>query len=221
MFIRFIENKQKYVRTSMKTFLDYDNDSEHVDLNFETTAEDPYSYERNEIHHIIPDKIYGSNEFQNKIKILCKKYITIFSTKLNETPADIPPFEIQLDNKEEWFTNKNRLPPRIQSTVKQAETLKQVTDMLKNKIIQPSEATAYSQVHLVPKPINKWRFCIDYRNLNKCCSSSGWPIPNINQMFARIGATKPRPRVFAKIDFTSGYHQAPLSFRMVKSTDGT
>jgi hypothetical protein len=30
-------------------------------------------------------------------------------------------------------------------------------------------------------------------------------------MFARIGAIRPHPKIFAKIDFTSGYHQAPLS----------
>ena len=83
--------------------------------------------------------------------------------------------------------------------------------MLKNKIIKPSEATAHCQVFLVPKPNNKWRFCIDFRNMNACCTRSSWPIPNIKMMLARLGALHPRPKYFAKIDFTFGYHQAPLS----------
>ena len=92
------------------------------------------------------------------------------------------------------------MPKHIQTTTKSSETLKQVKDMLKNKIIQPSEATAYSQVLFVPKPNNKWRFCIDYRNLNKCCDSSGWPIPNINLMFTRIGSVRAKVKNFAKIE---------------------
>ena len=203
-----VDDNNKYVRISKNEVIDCDSDEES--LNFQTTQDDPFSHEREEIHHVIPTKIYGRPEFQNKIIELCKKYISIFSTKLNEEPADIPPFEIQCD-KTKWLNNKNRQPPRIQSVIKQNEIIKQVKDMLKNKIVKTSEAIAYSQVLLVPKPNQKWRFCIDYRSLNKCCTSSGWPIPNINQMFARIGAIRPHPKIFAKIDFTSGYHQAPLS----------
>jgi len=36
----------------------------------------------------------------------------------------------------------------------------------------------------------------------------GWPIPNIKQIINRIGTLK--SKVFGIIDFTAGYHQAPL-----------
>ena len=62
---------------------------------------------------------------------------------------------------------------------------------------------------LTPKPNGKWRFCIDYRNLNNCSESMGWPIPNIEQMVRRIGDHK--PTVFGVMDLTSGYFQAPIS----------
>ena len=37
----------------------------------------------------------------------------------------------------------------------------------------------------------------------------GWPIPNIQHMLQRLGSHK--PTIFGKLDFTSGYHQAPLA----------
>jgi hypothetical protein len=158
------QSSSGYKRETMKKYIDHESDTESLD--FETTAVDPYSHDRKEVHRVIPTNIFGSEEFKSKLQSLCRKYIDIFSTKLNENPADILPFEIQCD-KNKWLTNKkNQLPPRVQSPEKQAETLKQITDMLKNKIIKPSEATVHSQVLLVPKPNQKWRFCIDFRNLN-------------------------------------------------------
>jgi hypothetical protein len=52
----------------------------------------------------------------------------------------------------------------------QREVKKQIDDMLYNRIIKKSEASYYSQVLLTPKLGGKWRFCIDYRNLNEATS---------------------------------------------------
>ena len=76
-------------------------------------------------------------------------------------------------------------------------------------VILRSQAEYYSQVHLTPKANKSWRFCIDYRALNAASQGMGWPIPNIPEMLQRLGAKK--PKYFAKIDLTNGYHQAPLS----------
>ncbi len=58
------------------------------------------------------------------------------------------------------------------------------------------------------KPNGKWRFCIDFRNLNEALKSIGWPIPNVKVMFDRIGQR--RPQWFAVMDLTSGYYQLAL-----------
>ena len=76
---------------------------------------------------------------------------------------------------------------------------------LKAKLIQPSNATAWSQVHLTPKPNGKWRFCLDFRNLNDQTESQGWPIPNIKQVLQRI--SKSKAKYFAVLDLTQGYYQ--------------
>ena len=77
------------------------------------------------------------------------------------------------------------------------------------KIITHSSATEYSHVLLTPKPNGKWRFCIDYRGLNKATKSRhSWPIPNIHDMLQRLGNRK--SKFFGVMDLTSGYYQTEL-----------
>jgi len=90
------------------------------------------------------------------------------------------------------------------------EIRKQIDALLKLGVIQESQATEWSQVHLVPKPDGSWRFTLDFVRLNSATGGlEGWPIPNIQQIINRLGSMK--PKVFGLIDFTAGYHhQTPL-----------
>jgi len=202
------QNEQRYVRESMRKYIDYDSDTEGIEMH--TSEEDPYDIDQSTEEDQIPTEIHGSETLKQQLTQLCIEYKDIFSTLLRPTPAKIPAYEIQCDI-EKWHTNKNRIPARVQTHAKQAETIRQVTEMLKNNVIRKSQASSYSQILLTPKPNNKWRFCIDYRNLNATCVKQGWPIPNIKLMIQRIGQTVPKSTIFGKIDLTSGYHQAPLN----------
>ena len=51
--------------------------------------------------------------------------------------------------------------------------------------------------------------CIDYKRLNDATEHNGWPLPHIKQLFQRIGAA--RPKFFAVMDMTSGYHQIAMN----------
>jgi hypothetical protein len=122
---------------------------------------------------------------------------------------------LQVD-KIKWETNKNRTPFRPVSMTKQIEIQKQVSDMEKQGLIRPSHANHWSQVLLTPKPNNKWRFCVDFRNLNDGTTSQGWPLPNIKETLRRIGNAN--AKVFAVMDLTKGFYQAPLSEEAKKLT---
>ena len=156
----------------------------------------------------IPHKIYGDPTLKAALKDLCIEFSDIFSRKLNSQPALVRPMTIETDL-QAWQLPKNRGPARIQTRTKEEEIEMQINEMLSIGLIRPSQAAYYSQVHLVPKPNGSWRFCIDYRNLNKVCSDLGWPLPNISQTLQRVGAR--RPKFFAKFDMTSGYYQCPIS----------
>jgi len=93
---------------------------------------------------------------------------------------------------------------------KQQEIQKQVEKLKELNCIAPSVAPHYSQVHMVPKPQpGSWRFALDYREINECHKSQGWPIPNIREMFQRLGTM--HARYYAVLDLTSGYHQCAMS----------
>ena len=70
-----------------------------------------------------------------------------------------------MENK--WFSQRDtRAPARVQTDLRNEEIRKQVDQMLADGRIRVSTASSWSQVHLVPKPDNQWRFCIDFRWLN-------------------------------------------------------
>ncbi len=48
------------------------------------------------------------------------------------------------------------------------EIARQIKKMLANNIIKQPQAVYYSHIHLIPKPENKWQFCLDYRGTNDC-----------------------------------------------------
>ena len=166
-----------------------------------------------------PDKLLvmitfeGSPSLQSKLKTLVKEFIDIFATKVRRTPANVDPIEIVVDL-EKWRLPCNRAPPRRHSEEKQKEIRKQVDALLKLGVIKESQATEWSQVHLVPKPTSdgmpqKWRFTLDYvRIISATGALEGWPIPNIQQIINRIKTLK--PKVFGIIDFTAGYHLTKL-----------
>jgi hypothetical protein len=131
-------------------------------------------------------EVAGSEQFQAKIRELLKEYKHVFSEELRKEPAKLKPFDVKFD-REKWQRPRNSLPPRPQSRNKHAEIRRQIDKMLAAGVIAPSQAPWYSQVHLTPKPNDKWRFCIDFRTLNDCSESMGWPIPNVYRMLQRLG----------------------------------
>ena len=157
----------------------------------------------------LPTKISGSVEFLHALGTLLTRFTAIFSRTLKPEPAAVPPLELTVD-KAKWECRHNAGPARNQSDTRRTEIKRQCDQMLDLKLISKSTSAWHSQVHLVPKPNStKWRFTIDFRQLNAATASiMNWPIPNIREMLGRIGQC--HPKYFAKFDMTSGYHQAPL-----------
>ncbi|KAL0445181.1 UNVERIFIED_CONTAM: hypothetical protein Slati_2240800 [Sesamum latifolium] len=64
-----------------------------------------------------------------------------------------------------------------------------------------------SNIVLVPKPGEKWRMCIDFRDLNKSCPKDFYPLPRIDQL---VGP-KTGCELLSMMDASQGYHQIMLA----------
>ena len=143
------------------------------------------------------------------IEQILNKYKDQFKTSVGTEPALLPPFDIKISQQQWTAMRGNKGYVRPQSPEKMAAIRKFIEQAMADGVIAPSQAAQFSQVLLTPKPNGSWRFCIDYRALNSVSEGQGWPIPNIKAMLQRIGSQ--RPTLFAVMDLTSGYHQAPLA----------
>ena len=149
-----------------------------------------------------------SPSLRQKLTDLVTMYQDRFAVNVGSTPAAISPFEIEVDESE-WLQLKSEKYPRPQSAAREQAIRKFIRKAIADKVIRPSQASYFSQVLLTPKANGSWRFCVDYRNLNRITKRSGWTIPNIEGLLRKVGSHK--AKYYASLDYTSGYHQAPLA----------
>ena len=160
--------------------------------------------------------VFGNPALQNRIKAILAENREVFSSTLPSQPARVTPLRLDVDA-ESWETSAHQLPHRRQSISKDVEIFNQVRDMIKSSVVTEStQAHAWSQVLLVLKPNGKWRFCIDFRQLNNLIKDRGWPLPRIDEVLDRVGCQ--HPKFFGKMDLTNGYHQLPLAMESRKWT---
>jgi len=94
------------------------------------------------------------------------------------------------------------LPHAMQETVD-----KELENMPKMGIIEPSTSPYASPIVVIRKPDGSNRVCVDYRKLNKITVFYPEPMPQPEQIFSKLE----KDRYFSTFDVTKGYWQIPMN----------
>ncbi|KAE8263181.1 hypothetical protein A4X09_0g7295 [Tilletia walkeri] len=97
-------------------------------------------------------------------------------------------------------------PPRRASPEKRAKMDTALDQLPSWDVIEPA-ASPVSFPVLMVKQYDKWRFCVDYRNLNSATVSDRYPLPTTNAVFQTLQGK----RWFSSLDAIRGYHQLPVA----------
>ncbi|KAE8238705.1 hypothetical protein A4X13_0g8413 [Tilletia indica] len=97
-------------------------------------------------------------------------------------------------------------PPRRASPEKRAKMDAALDQLLSWDVIEPA-ASPVSYPVLMVKQYDKWRFCVDYRNLNSATVSDRYPLPTTDAVFQTLQGK----RWFSSLDAIRGYHQLPVA----------
>ena len=161
-------------------------------------------------------KIEGSPLVRQQLWELVREFKDIFKSTVQGKPAELIPFKLEVDESK-WYIRANQLGAR-QLDRERARALDEIFTVLLNYgIIEPCDDSHYSHAFVVPKPNGKWRFVLDFKNLNSATTNHyAWPLPDIKEMLNRVGES--RPEFFAVFDLTSGYYQAPIAEESRKYT---
>jgi hypothetical protein len=126
-----------------------------------------------------------------------------FSTVFTSAPGDakVPPLRINTCDHTPLAEKPRLIPPKWKPQ------LKEVRELLKMGIIEPSRSPWASNLVCVPKPDGTVRMCVDYRRLNAVTTPDPYPMPRVEHLIDKVASAN----YISTLDLSKGYYQFPLS----------
>lgn len=148
-----------------------------------------------------------NDEETKAIHTLCLEYKDIFYCEsLPLSFTNQVKHRIRTINEDPIYIKPYRQAPAQAEEIKQ-----QVEKLLKDNVVKESHSPWSAPVHVVPKKMDasgqiKYRMVVDYRRLNEITVDDRYPIPNICDLFDKLG----KSTYFSTLDLASGYHQIEI-----------
>ena len=138
--------------------------------------------EKNASEQVIQDLVNGVDpgvpaEVKERLRLLLLKHVDAIS--LNEGDlgrTDVVKHQINTGTALPIRQPLRRIP---QSQAKAVDD--QLEERLRQKLIRPSKSSFASNVVLVKKKDNSYRFCVDYRRVNDISVKDAYPLPRIDE----------------------------------------
>ena len=146
-----------------------------------------------------------------KLRILLQEYEDVISCdELDLGLTDVVEHSIDTGNAKPCRQALRRAPAAYANVVEE-----QVQLMLKQGIIEPSVSEWSSNVVLVKKKDQTYRFCVDFRNLNALSIRDTQPIPRIDSCLEALAGSS----WFSTLDMRSGFFQVKIREEDAKKTN--
>ena len=98
------------------------------------------------------------------------------------------------------------LPRRRYSQVEEKHISAEIEMLLEKGVIERSTGPWAAAVVLVKKKDGSWRFCVDYRAVNKITVKDKYPLPRIDEALDQLGKSS----IFSTLDMNSGFWQLSM-----------
>ena len=155
---------------------------------------------REQLGEIVEGITHLSEEEKGKLLDLLFEYRNVFAADPKAPPlANLPPHKIEIKS---GSTPPHKPPYRVNPN-KVVELMKQVREKEAAGMIQRSNSPFCSPVVLAPKPDGSWRFCVDYRELNKVTVPDRMPLPRIDTILDALGGNV----YYSTMDLAAGFYQ--------------
>ncbi|GJX96113.1 transposon ty3-G gag-pol polyprotein [Tanacetum coccineum] len=144
----------------------------------------------------------SSSHIKNQLENVIAAFLTLFEDICDMPPNRVIEHDIQLI--------ADSTLPNIgmyrNSVLENDEIKRQVEELLKSGVINPSSSPCGSPIILVTKKDGGWRMCVDYRALNKITIKNRYPLRRIDDLLDQLK----KAVFFTKLDLKSGYHQVRI-----------
>lgn len=171
-------------------------------------------YESNEKTIDIDMNHLNTEEKKALRKLLCKYQNIFYKENQKLSFTNKVRHEIKTTDELPVYSKTYRYP-----YIHKEEVQNQITKMLEENIIRPSNSPWSSPIWIVPKKLDKsgnkkWRMVVDYRKLNEKTIDDRYLIPNISEILDKLG----RCMYFTTLDLASGFHQIEVNDNDIKKT---
>lgn len=140
-----------------------------------------------------------TNSENDRLRQLLEAEIPPPPEKLTLTP--LATHHIDVGNHRPIRQKFRRVPPRVYKAI-----CDEVDKMLALGIIEESKSPWSNPIVMIRKPNNKFRFCLDLRELNNCSKKDRYPLPVLDSIFDQLR----NARYITTIDLSQAYFQVEL-----------